>query len=121
MAICEHATLGIIAAFRLRSLCLQVCTRGIAPRQKSIAHQMTPWGACAGASLVSLAQPVVQQLLARIDTAHLHQQLRPHLPLMTHGTATAAASSHLRLAWSSCNGLLQWLRDEAIRVCDPLW
>ena len=70
---------------------------------------------------MSLAQPVVQQLLACIDTAHLHQQLRLHLPLMTHGTAGAAASSHLRLAWSSCSGLLRWLRDEASRVSDPLW
>ena len=121
MAICEHANLGIIAAVRLRSLCLKVCTRGIVPRQKPFAQQMMCCGACAGASLVSLAQPVVQQLLARIDTVHLHQQLRLRLPLMTHGAARAAASSRLRLAWSSCNGLLQWLRDEASRVSDPLW
>ena len=121
MAICEHADLNILAAFSLRSLCLQVCTRVIVAKHKPLEQQMMCCGACAGASLVSLAQPVVQQLLARIDTTHLHQQLRLHLPLMTHGTASAAASSRLRLAWSSCNGLLQWLRDEASRVSDPLW
>ena len=121
MAICEHANLGILAASSLRSLCLQVCTRAIVLRQKPFAQQMMCCGACAGASLVSLAEPVVQQLLGHMDTTHLRQQLRLHLPLMTHGTASAAASSHLRLAWSSCNGFLQWLQDEASRVSDPLW
>lgn len=121
MALCEHATLGILAAFHLRSLCLKVCTRGIALRQKPFAQQMMCCGACAGVSSVSLAQPIVQQLLARIDTTHLHQQLKLYLPLIREGTASAAVSSHLRLAWSSCNGLLQWLRDEASRVSDPLW
>ena len=95
------------------SMHMRGCTKA-----KPCAHQMICCAACAGVSLVSLAQPVVQQLLARINTTQLHQQLRLRLPPMTRGTASAAASSHLLLARSSCNGLLQWLRD---RVCDPLW